>query len=351
MSRRVGLRFMQSVGGKAPEEVGSFLLGGYSSPLLGYAVLLAPSPSISRTGDLTDVVPVDQTIWSIGSNGVYWLVGFDRYLYRFDGVTWTLLDDEGDTAIRFESIKWNGEYWLIVLRNVEAIMGVLGKYDGETFEILEDSIIEGAEFFDLAWSPTVNYWLAVGRAFPLPTVGKAWKWDGVTLTDISDKVVGADDTRFDAVDWFDSYWLLGGHHHVEYKQLKKYNPVTDVTQYIIPPRPEGDISGRISCIKSGGGIALIGEVCELGPYQSLYKWDGANITILEQFEFHEGGVYGIEYAEGLFFIVGTDKVVNYETYFYPKIRTYNKAKDLIETISPPWDTGSLNATAYTSKVF
>lgn len=339
---------MQSVGGgKIGREIGSFLLGGGSSPCLGYAVLLNVPLSISRTGDLSDVVPVDETIRSIGSNGVYWLVGFDRYLYKFDGVNWTLLDDEGTTDIQFEAMNWNGEYWLIALRDIYAGMSILAKYDGVTYTILEESFAEDTYFFDLAWSPTVDYWIVVGSTYALPRDAKAWMWDGSTLTDISTKIAKTNDINFVAVDWFKNYWLLGGRHRVDYKQLKKYNPVTDTSEEIIPPRPAGDVSGSIASIRTGGNIALIGERYELGGLTSFYKWDGNTITHLTNFDFE---VRGIDYAEGLFLIVGTRIVTNYVTYYYPRLRTY--LGDTIETVTPPWGEGNRPlAIAYNPYIF
>ena len=328
--------------------MGSFLYGGKSStPILGYANLWNIPPHISKTGDLSQTVPVNKIIDCIGSNGEYWLIGFrDETLYKFDGVNWTKLL-EGETDYRCEAIKWNGSYWLILYRYSND--NRLYKYNGVSVTLAESLI--GNALYDLAWSPTVELWIIVGDSYALPTHGVAWTWNGLTLTDITDKVSEADDISFKAAEWFESYWLLGGRHSVHYKQLKKYNPVTETVEYIIPPRPPGDTSGRISCMKAGGGIALVGERYELGGYQTLYKWDGEKITVLKLFNFHRGGLTAIDYSEGLFFLVGTDVVKNYKLYFDPKIRTYNPAENMVEKIYPPWETGSLYATAYTSKVF
>lgn len=349
MSRRIGLRHVQSVGGRFIGDVGSFLYGGYrASPCLGYAVLLNVPLSISRTGDLSDIVPVDETIRSIGSNGVYWLIGFDQYLYKFDGVNWTLLDDEGSTDIRFESIKWNGEYWLIVLRDVEAIMGVLGKYDGETFEILEDSIIEDAEFFDVAWSPTLNYWLAVGRAFPLPTVGKAWTWDGTTLTDISD-TINWGSYRIYAAEWHPPNFLLGGAPYEGYGKLMKFDGKTATT--ICDPWI-GPMVGEILTIKCNGTFSLLGTGHYEDPsYQitgQLLKWDGENLLEITTLPFN---IHSIDYAEGLWLIGGTLIVSNYIYYHYASLRSY--VNGVISEVTPPWtEAGNrILAVAYNPYVF
>jgi len=356
LSRRVGLRHMASVGGKKIGEVGSFLYGGGGSPILGYANLWNLPLHISEIGDLSSVVPVAENVDYIGSNGKYWLVGFLGVLYKFDGESWTKILEVPDEysegwTISFScaAIKWNGSYWLIIYNNEGWGRNKLYKYDGVSVTLVES--LENATWGDLAWSPTVEWWIIVGDSY-LQTVGKAWKWDGSTLTDISDKISWEGlDVSIKAAEWFEDYWLLGGGHDAHYKQLRKYNPTTDTTEVIIPPRVSGDAAASISCIKVGNGIALIGERHEAGRHQTLYKWDGENITKLTLFEFHLGGISAIDYSEGLFFIVGTDTVVNYEVYHDPKIRTYNVAEDLIEIISPPWDTGVLNATAYTSKVF
>ena len=353
MSKRIGLRHMQSIGGRAVAEIGSFLLGGYSSPRLGYATLLNIPLSISRTGDLSNVVPVNTNIRSIGSNGVYWLVGFDRYLYKFDGVAWTLLDDELYTEIRFQSIKWNGEYWLIALRNIEYLVTILAKYDGQTFELLYDSFVEDAEFFDVAWSPTLNHWLAVGRGFPLPTVGKAWTWDGTTLTDISD-IINWGSYCIYAAEWHPPNFLLGGAPYESYGKLMKFDG-TAATVLCDHKTGVGPSVGEFWTIKCNGSFSLLGT----GHYPSqppdypyehgqLLGWDGETLSVITPVVFN---IHSIDYGEGLWLIGGTLIEKNYYTYYYARLRSY--VKGVISEVTPPWTQAGnrILAVAYNPYIF
>jgi hypothetical protein len=331
------------------EEIGSFLLGGYSSPRLGYGVLCVP-PSISRTGNLSDVVPVDETIRSIGANGVYWLIGFDRYLYKFDGVNWTLLDDEGTTDVQFGAVKWNGEYWLIALRSIYPYPGwsMLAKYDGETYTILEESYVEDATFYGLAWSPTLNYWLIVGSSYALPTVGKTWKWDGTTLTDISD-TINWGSYRIYVAEWHPPNFLLGGAPYESYGKLMKFDGTTATT--ICDPWI-GPMVGEILTIKCNGTISLLGT----GHYEDpsyaitgqLLKWDGENLLEITTLPFN---IHSIDYAEGLWLIGGTLIVSNYIYYHYASLRSY--VNGVISEVTPPWtEAGNrILAVAYNPYVF
>jgi len=325
---------------KLAGEVGSFLYGGEGSPILGYANLWNIPPHISEVGDLSGIVPVNQPIHSIGSNGQYWLIGFTRYLYKFDGVNWELIDDEETTNIIFKAIKWNGLYWLIILYNYVLGKSYVAKYDGTIFDIVIEAFPERVIINDLAWSPTLNYWILAGRTYAVPEEGRAYIWDGTTLTDISETVKSEGDPvySFNATEWHEDHFILGASRPEPWRSLVKFDGETATGIYVGWP---------VRVMKYFDGITVV-----VGHSGHFGRWDGQTFEDYG-YVFNSGTeVYGIDAAEGLFLIAATKRVSNYETYYYPKLIAYDKEEDEIYEVTPPWGEGPrLYAIAYNPFVF